>query len=184
MLIARSSLEAHLYMDLHACECGAVSFDRQHHLEQRGDAMVAVYEGVCPECGRARSFSFQMTDELPPPPPAFGGSNPSLIVDPGEFLLVSYRIATDTGLRLLNTPKAERRKYRAATEYGLAALEEVLKFIPEGQDVVPPSAFTSERGRALYEKEPGKFARDLLENGVLATRQILAGIDRVSPPLS
>ncbi|MFF5934572.1 hypothetical protein [Streptomyces sp. NPDC012508] len=182
MLTARSSFEAHLYMDLHPCACGSGDFDRRHRLEQRGDDMVAVYEGACRQCGTTRRFDFRMAEEIPPPPPAFGGSQPSQIIDPGEFLEVAFRIAESTGLRLLNTPESEHRDLRDAVAYCVAAYEEVLKFIPPGQDAVPADAFTSEAGTALYRRDPGKFARDLLEMNVKNARAILADIDEVSPP--
>ncbi|MER5199529.1 hypothetical protein ACWD3J_34120 [Streptomyces sp. NPDC002755] len=182
MLKARSSLEAHLYMDLHPCECGSPDFDRRHRLEQRGDDIVAVYEGACRECGRNRNFTFLMADEIPPPPPAFGGPAQSEIIDPGEFATVASDVSARAGLELLNSPESEHRKHRGAMAYAVAAVEEILKFIPPGQDAVPASAFTSEVGRARYEKDPGKFRRDILEIELRLTRQILADIDTVSPP--
>ncbi|MFI9030209.1 hypothetical protein [Streptomyces sp. NPDC053560] len=182
MLIARSSLEAHLYMDLHPCECGVADFARQHSLQQQDGAMVSVYEGVCAGCGRQRRFVFKMADELPPPPPAFGGPEPSRIIDPGEFMDVANGIATRVGPLLLATPEEDRRKHRPAVVYSLAAMEEVLKFFPVGQDRIPADVFTSERGRALYDREPGKFSRDLIESNIARKRRMVAGIDRVSPP--
>ncbi|MFE7934946.1 hypothetical protein ACFU6S_40745 [Streptomyces sp. NPDC057456] len=182
MLRARSSLEAHLYMDLHPCECGSSDFVRRHRLEQRGDGIVAVYEGPCSQCGRNRNFAFLMADEIPPPPPAFGGPEPSEIIDPGEFSGVGHDVSARAGLQMLNSPESEHHKYRGAMAYALAASEEVLKFIPPGQDAVPASAFTSEAGRARYEQDPGKFDRDILEMDIDLTRKILADIDEVSPP--
>ncbi|MEU5770206.1 hypothetical protein ABZ782_30285 [Streptomyces asoensis] len=181
MLRARSSLEAHLYMDLHPCECGSTDFDRRHRLEQRGEDIVAVYEGACRECGRNRNFAFLMADEIPPPPPAFGGATPSEIIDPGEFAAVAADVSARAGLELLNSPEAEHHRQRGAVAYAVAAVEEVLKFIPAGQDAVPASAFTSEAGRARYEKDPGKFRRDILEVELRLTRQILTDIDTVTP---
>ncbi|WP_369233938.1 hypothetical protein AB5J56_19105 [Streptomyces sp. R21] len=182
MLIARSTQEAHLYMDLHACECGATEFAREHRLEERDGALVAVYEGACPQCGRVRSFAFVMTDELPPAPPAFGGAEPSGIIDPGEFLWVADQVGTDAGLRLLNVPPAGQREHRPGMEYALAAVDEVLKFLPEGADSIPEERFTSERGRELYRKDPTRFSRVWLLDNQARKRRILAGVDRFSPP--
>ncbi|MEU9310146.1 hypothetical protein [Streptomyces sp. NPDC048256] len=182
MLRARSSLEAHLYMDLHPCECGSSDFVRRHRLEQRGDGILAVYEGPCTQCGRNRNFAFLMADEIPPPPPAFGGPEPSEIIDPGEFAEVASDVSRRAGLEILNTPESEHHRHRGAMAYAVAAIEEVLKFIPPGQDAVPASAFTSEVGKARYERDRGKFDRDILEIELRLTRQILADIDEVSPP--
>lgn len=182
MLIARSTQEAHLYMDLHACVCGAETFERSHRLDQRDSAMIAVYEGVCPQCGRPRVFEFRLSDELPPAPPAFGGREPSRIIDPGEFMWVSDEAGTDASLRLLNTPPAEQRRHREKAVYALAALEEVLKFLPEGADRIPGECFTSDRGRAVYRKDPSRFERRWLQDSLERDRRILAGIDSFSPP--
>ncbi|MDT9688413.1 hypothetical protein Q5762_08590 [Streptomyces sp. P9(2023)] len=182
MLTARSSFEAHLYMDLHPCECGSGDFDRQHRLEQRGDDIVAVYEGACRQCGTARRFAFRMAGEIPPPPPAFGGSQPSEIIDPGEFAEVAFRISESAGLQLLRTPKSERYKLRDAVAYTVAAFEEMLKFLPPGEDAIPASAFTSEVGKARYRREPRKYSRDILEMNVRQARAVLADIDRAGRP--
>ncbi|MEW2371456.1 hypothetical protein AB0940_19155 [Streptomyces sp. NPDC006656] len=183
MLKARSSLEAHLYMDLHPCECGGSGgFERRHHLEQHGEDLVAVYEGTCRACGRDRRFAFVMDEEVPPPPPAYGGDKPSGIIDPGEFAEVAFRYGRWASLGALNAPRSERDKYRGAMAAALAAEKEVLKFIPEGQDAVPASAFTSQRGRARYEKEPGKFSRDILEFKVEASQRALAAMEGAPPP--
>ncbi|MET7700998.1 MULTISPECIES: hypothetical protein [unclassified Streptomyces] len=182
MLIARSMQEAHLYMDLHACVCGAESFDRQHRLVDRGGELVSVYEGVCAQCGRTRSFEFVVLDAEPVTPPAFGGAEPSRIIDPGEFLWAGDQVSTDSGLRLLNTPLAEHREVRPATAYAIAAFEEVAKFLPEGADRIPEDRFTSERGREMYAKDPSRFTRPEIEDALELKRRILAGIDRFSPP--
>ncbi|MEU5811521.1 hypothetical protein [Streptomyces sp. NPDC047718] len=182
MLIARSAQEAHLYMDLHACVCGATQFDRQHRLEDREGTLVSVYEGACAQCGRTRSFEFTISDDRPPAPPAFGGPEPSRIIDPGEFLWTSDRISTDSGLRLLNTPITEHREVRPATAYATALLEEVVKFLPEGAERIPEDRFTSERGREMYAKDPSRFTRMDLTLALELKHRILAGIDEHSPP--
>ncbi|UUU23823.1 hypothetical protein [Streptomyces sp. DSM 40750] len=182
MLTARSSAEAHLYMDLHRCECGSGDFDRQHRLELHGDVLVAVYEGACGQCGRTRRFEFRMKEEIPPPPPAFGGAEASQIIDPGEFEEVAGRLAESTGIQLLNTPEAEHHKLRGAIAYTVAAYEEMLKFLPPGEDVIPASAFTSEVGKARYRRDPGNYARDILEMNVRVARDVLDDIDEVSTP--
>ncbi|MEU3612930.1 hypothetical protein ABZ725_11570 [Streptomyces sp. NPDC006872] len=182
MLTARSAFEAHLYMDLHPCECGSGDFDRQHRLEQHGDDLVAVYEGACRQCGTTRRFVFRMAEEVPPPPPAFGGPEPSQIIDPGEFAGVALRLSESVGVRLLNTPESEKYKLRDAMAYIVAAFEEVPKFIPPGEDAVPADAFTSEAGKARYRREPRDFERDILEMNIRDARAVLADIDEAGAP--
>ncbi|MCX4545801.1 hypothetical protein [Streptomyces sp. NBC_01565] len=182
MLIARSAHEAHLYMDLRVCACGANQFDRQHRLEDREGILVSVYEGTCPQCGRIRSYEFTMPDGPMVAPPAFGGPEPSQIIDPGEFMWASDRVSRDSGLRMLNTPKAEHREFRPAAAYAIAALEEVAKFLPEGAEAIPEELFTSERGREIYAKNPMRFKRKDIADSLERKQRILAGIDRYSPP--
>ncbi|MDX2393767.1 hypothetical protein NJL88_27635 [Streptomyces sp. DK15] len=169
-------------MDLHACECGSFDFDRQHRLELRGNDFVAVYEGVCRRCGLIRHFEFRMAEEIPPPAPAFGDPEPSRIIDPGEFADVGYRMSGSAGLELLNRPKSEHHKYRAAMAYALAAFEEVFKFVPPDQDAIPADAFTSEAGKTRYRNRPGKFRRTLIQMHIDSARRVLANIDMTVPP--
>ncbi|WP_285543537.1 hypothetical protein [Streptomyces lavendulae] len=183
MLITRSAQESHLYMDLHPCGCGANRFDREHRVEDHEGVLVSVYEGACPECGRTRVFEFVFSDDQPVAPPAFGGPEPSRIIDPGEFLWVSERLSTESSLRLLNTPPAEQREIRPSVAYGAAALEEVIKFLPEGADRIPRDLFTSDLGREKYEKDPSRFTLKDLTAALKLDRDVLAGIDHLSPPL-
>lgn len=101
---------------------------------------------------------------------------------PREFLWVADQVATDTGLRLLHTPPAERREQRAGSAFALAAVEEVLKFLPEGADRVPEELFTSERGREVFHKNPRRFERAGLLENIARKRRILEGVDHVGPP--
>jgi len=183
MLISRSARECHLYMDLRPCECGQVEFPRDHHLLDREGVMVSVYEGFCPACDRLRSFEFGLTDELEPAPPAFGGAEPSQIIDPGEFHWVADRIGEDAGLRLLNSPPDKHEEHRAKFEYATAALQEVMKFLPAGADEVPAELFTSARGREIYQKDPTRFERRWLADNLARKRRILAGIGKFTEPI-
>ncbi|MFI1075139.1 hypothetical protein [Streptomyces puniciscabiei] len=96
-----------------------------------------------------------MSDELPPTPTAFGGPEPSQIIDPSEFMWAGDQASTESGLRLLNTPVAEHRQIRPQTAYAIAAFEEVAKF-----------------------RSPGSGSRAHWS----ASGAILADIDRFSPP--
>lgn len=166
-------------MDLHRCACGSGGFDRRHRLELHGDVLVAVYEGACGQCGVTRRFEFRMTEEIPPPPPAFGGAEASQIIDPGEFEAVAGRLAESTGIQLLNTPESEHHKLRGAVAYTVAAYEEMLKFLPPGADAIPASAFTSEVGKARYRHDPRNYERFILDLNVQGARNVLDGIDGV-----
>lgn len=160
MLLARSSRECRLYMDLHICSCGESRFEARHVLNQSaGGPLLAVYEGTCPRCGLARRFTFTLDEALPPPPPAFGGPRPSSIICPGEFLLVAAQAAGSAPADPNGLSGQQRATARNALATAAAAVEEVLKFIPEGADAVPQAAVTSSAGAALYSREAGRFSR-------------------------
>ncbi|OLB64736.1 MAG: hypothetical protein AUI10_09750, partial [Actinobacteria bacterium 13_2_20CM_2_72_6] len=163
MLVARSAPECRLYLDLHPCSCGATAFPVRHVLRPgEGDALEAVYEGDCASCGLPRRFVFELDPATPPPPPAYGGPQPSRIICPGQFLLVADRAAGSAVLDPAGLDATGRAASRTAMTVALAAMDEVLKFIPDGAPAVPAAAITSPEGRAAYAREPGRFDRDRL----------------------
>jgi hypothetical protein len=83
VLTSRSSLECHLYMELHPCECGETRGPQRHKLVSGDEGLVAAYEDACPRCGRMRRFDFLLDPELVPAD-WFGGANVSSIVDAGQ----------------------------------------------------------------------------------------------------
>lgn len=162
MLFARSPEECHLYMEFHPCECGEAVFEwSRHRNEQRGDRMVSVYEGVCGRCGAPRHFEFEVTGEIPPPP-AYGGDAPSRIIDPSEFLTVGDDLAAAVPPDPATLDPAALDDAYEAIEMAVAALDEVLKFVPAGANGVPPDAFLTDAGRAVYARDPGRFGREQL----------------------
>lgn len=108
---------------------------------------------------------------LPPPPPAFGGQQPSTIICPGEFLLVAAEAASSAPADPTGLSDRQRGTTRDALARAVAAVEEVLKFIPEGADAVPETAVTSSAGTALYSQDPGRFSRARLEAVLAAYRE-------------
>ena len=158
MLLARTPDEAHVYMDLHPCDCGETSFERRSSVIAIGDDLGRVYRGNCERCGKAREFRFR----LPAEPlatlgqPEFGDDRPSELLDPGEWMLVAERHA--------RVASPTRRDLGIAR----AAMFEILKFMGTDDDSVPERAFTSARGREMRDEEPGRFGRARLE-AVLAT---------------
>lgn len=166
-------------MDLNPCRCGEIEFEPKHWLEQSGDALVARYEGVCPGCGVQRSFEFALESELPPAPPAYGGDRPSQIIDPGQFLHVAQRLASAVPADPADLDDEEDPEdARDLLAMAVAALEEVLKFVPDGADRVPEEAFTAPEGWMIYHREPGRFRRERLESVLGAYRESLAAYDR------
>ncbi|MEV6302244.1 hypothetical protein AB0M02_22700 [Actinoplanes sp. NPDC051861] len=160
---ARSHLEAHLYMDLHPCECGETDFARTAHYGPGPEGRQVEYSGACSGCGRQRSFSFRVSEDVPVLAPSAWSTlaAPSELLDPGEWLWVADRYASypaDDGV-LSPLEAAERCTDLAAAA---AAVEEALLFVPSGSDAVPVEAIRSERGRSVFDVTPERFTVDQL----------------------
>lgn len=158
--VARTRDEAHLFLDLHPCErCGSVDVTWQHALVDVAGQLLSRYSGTCPGCAREREFLFALPPReiVPGGHPTFGGSEPSELLDAGEWLWVADLTAGET-------PADERSDGLAIA---IAAIDEVVKFIRPGDDDVPDSAFWSDRGRRVREAQPERFHR----NSLLAARE-------------
>jgi hypothetical protein len=180
MLFARSPAECQFYIDLHPCACGDDSFEwSQHHLEERAARIVSVYRGDCPGCGRTREFDFEISGTVVAPP-AFGGDEPSRIIDPGEFLTLGRRAAAAAPPDPSDLSAAGVDEAYDAIELAVAALEEVLKFVPLDANGVPQNAFLSDAGRAMYTTEPAQFDRERLEAQLGRYRETWATYERLA----
>jgi hypothetical protein len=158
---ARTPDEAHVYMDLHSCQrCASVETPWQGALADRDGTMIRRYFGACGTCGLDREFLFALPEHPVLPPTGsvvyFGGPEPSRLLDPGEWMAVADLCARAASLPQGSAPTDESRYDLAVA---IAAVEEVLKFIPAGADEVPESAFTSVNGHGAYTREPGRFRR-------------------------
>ncbi|WP_067181020.1 hypothetical protein [Microtetraspora niveoalba] len=156
--VARTRDEAHLYLDLHPCkQCGSVETTWDRGLASVDGTLVDRYAGACDDCGAEREFLFG----LPERPvasagyPTFGGREPSQLLDAGEWMWVADLTAG-------NVPVDDRAEARRALSIAVAAVEEIVKFIPPGAEEVPDDGFWSERGRQVRTAEPGRFQLDRL----------------------
>jgi hypothetical protein len=158
-----------MYMDQRPCTCGDIEFDRQSAVMTDGGVLCSRYFGKCRSCGTMREFIFQLpatqrpiTNQL-----EYGGSDPSRLLDAGEWLAISEYYA-----RLEPSTPDD-------IDVARAALEEVMKFMPDGVDVMPDTAFWTERGREVREREPGRFRRARLA-AILDVYRKRSG--KVAPP--
>ena len=166
--LARTNAEAHLYMDLHPCDCGEIRFPRASAVVTTPTGELASrYTGVCPQDGVEREFLFRLPDRVLPPPSdgevRYGGPEPSELIDPGEWMSVADAFARSVPADTATLAADGLVTARAMLTNAAAAVDEVLKFIPAGADRVPEDAFVTDRGRAAYAKEPGRFRRPRLE---------------------
>lgn len=174
--VARSSHEAHVFMDLHPCpSCGQTRFNRSSTVIGLPDGDLASrYAGDCPDCGTAREFVFR----LPPRPEdvggefAYGGAEASQLLDAGEWLAVADRLASSTPAQAPGLTPAQRRAARTRITHAAAAVAEVVKFVPAGRDQVPTSALWTDLGRVVHAREPGRFRTDRLAAVARAYRSL------------
>lgn len=158
--VARTNAEAHLYMDLHPCRCGATAFPRRSSVVQVDAGLASRYDGDCAQCGQPREFTFLLPEVVLPPNGKrirYGGAEPSQLLDAGEWLEVADRFARAVPPRPERLAGTERDRVRRYLASALAALDEVVKFIPPGQVAVPLDDLWSDRGRTVLAREPGRF---------------------------
>jgi hypothetical protein len=152
MLFARSVAEAHLFMDLAGAEPGP----RQHALVARGDLLVSTYRAQVQ--GREQRFEF----DIPEPTPRgglYGGAAPSRILGPGQFLAHADAIAASVPASPEGLTSTQKQEAQRRLAVALACLDEVMKFIPAGEDAVPERSFGTERERRWRADDPGRFSR-------------------------
>ncbi|MEO3744023.1 hypothetical protein [Plantactinospora sp. B5E13] len=159
--LARTSAEAYLYMELHPCDvCGEADFEPDNAVVSAEEDLASRYTGACPSCGTEREFMFRIPQQpsLPDPEePQFGADRPSELLDPGEWLWVADLIARSVPADPAGLSVQQRRDARVDLRGAAAAVGEVLKFVPPGAEAVPPEAFRTDRGREVYQAEPGRF---------------------------
>ncbi|WP_240780015.1 hypothetical protein [Nonomuraea zeae] len=146
-----------MYLDLTPCECGSIETEWDSGVVSVEGSMAKCYSGVCAGCDAEREFLFSLPrrEVMPRAWPTFGGHEPSQLLDAGEWMWVADLTAG-------NVPSDPANAQRALS-MARSAVEEVLKFIPEGQEEVPQDAFWSARGQEVRDAEPPRFRRDRLE---------------------
>ena len=165
--LARTNAEAHMYMELHPCEsCGETDFDPVSSVIMIEGDLGSRYRGFCPRCGTQREFTFRIPDDATLPDeeePSFGGDDRSELLDPGEWMWVADVVASGSPANPDGLSAEQRRNTLLDLRTAAAAMSEVIKFVPDGEDRVPLTSFWSARGRQVYGQEPGRFRLGRLE---------------------
>jgi hypothetical protein len=154
---ARGRAEAYEYMRLALGDCTFYGFDVEpvRRYSSPGSPVVTVYVARCPSTAESREFEFT-ADLAPDDAPdrlVYGfGPEPSKLIDAGQWVQVLFYYHTMVELQVKDLENGWPDP--AGAEYLLdmiwrarAAAEEILKFIPEGADSPPDSAFWTEVGR-------------------------------------
>jgi len=170
-------------MDLHPCECGEGNFERSSSVIEVDGDLASRYAGVCSGCGQVREFTFAIPEDVRLPPPGsvvFGYGGQSELLDAGEWLFVADRYARATPAKYEPGTEASRQA-RQQVATAAAAMAEVLAFVPEGEDAVPYESLRTDRGREVFDAQPGRFYRDRLKVIQDTYEEILTEMDAKAP---
>jgi hypothetical protein len=164
VLAARSHNEAVVYVLMRDCRaCGSRNRDVTDEFEARDGAMVTEYTAFCRDCTNIDLFVFRLPETDPQTTVsavAFGGDEPSAIVDAGEWLIFADRTATNGPVEPAGLTPEERADAALALQAAAAAVREVVKFIAPGEERVSFSALWTECGRAEYARDPWRMSRE------------------------
>jgi hypothetical protein len=166
--LARTDQEAEIYIEMTPCHrCGGHGFTGDSTVINLGDDLGTRWTGTCTRCGTAREFVFRLPQEVTVgsnAPYDFGDDGPSELLDPGQWMSVA-----DLASRRAPAPS------RDDLLLAVAALGEVTRFIPDGDDEVPAVAFRTDDGRAAHRQWPARFTRRWIEDAMRALRRDAAG---------
>ncbi len=169
MKTVRTPLECRLYIELHPCDCGGAVVDIAHRLVTQNDTLCARYRGRCLSCQKDLEYLFALHSEIAAPT-AFGGTTPSTIIDAGQYMAASERAARQAQV---GGSSDQQTSARALLTRAIACLDEVIKWIPVGDDQVPMSAFFTSEGQRVYMEDPSRFRRERLLAVLAAYRELL-----------
>lgn len=182
-LLSRSPEESQAYLRLVPCRCGETEFHSFPTVWRDGEQRLKQYAGPCARCGTPRQFVFAEA-ELPVPASTdrvvFGrDGSVSTLLDPGQWLALANRAARAV------TSDIDETQARTAMAYAVAALEEVLHFLPPNAgdfDSVPEACFVSALGRGVLLREPpGTFRKARLMARLAAYRRLCGRLRRSNP---
>ncbi|WP_305789918.1 hypothetical protein [Symbioplanes lichenis] len=129
--LARTSAEAHLYLELHGCDCGEQTFEPESAVVVLEDGELGQrYTYACPRCGKQHEVTFRLPPEPAPPGPVFtyGGPEPSELLDAAEWLAVADAYASQAPADVDALAPGDARRARALLTRAAAAVDEALKF--------------------------------------------------------
>lgn len=176
---ARTYAEAHEYMMLAVGDCAGHGFEtRTLRTFREGDRRARTYAVDCPRDGNHWEFTFVTDPRLDDSSDSTAlsyGPGQSKLIDAGQWYVVfsfyvnAVRDVQERGCDAL--PDLDTA--RAIVDWldrSRAAIEEILKFLPEGADRVAESALWTDTGREAYRYASDQFDRTTLE-------RIIAGLD-------
>jgi hypothetical protein len=164
---ARTYNEAILYIRLRPCGCAEMEAPWRDVPVMVAGQPARYFTATCANCGRPREFTIAMPDGATRTADVvFGaGEEPSHVIDPGEWMGICD-LYGQRAEELLSDEEFGSSEELNVVYYALsarvAAVDEILKFLPTNADIVPEWLFRGITGRAIYEASPQRFAREAL----------------------
>ncbi len=182
--LMRTSHEAHLHMDLTPCPaCGEHRFDRASAVVTLPDGDLGRrYAGRCAGCGAERAFTYRLPADPLGAGAMYGGPEPSQLIDAAQWLQVADWYAGAVPAAPHKLPAEQRRVARGRLAAAVAALDEVLKFVPPGTVHIPDWAVWTDGGRAARAADPDRLHAGRLGAARAAYAEIVAEIDAADLP--
>ena len=182
VLSVRSHTEAMVYVLRSDCRaCHSRNRDVTDDLEARDGTVNASYTSFCRDCGNIDVHTFRLPDHDPQgddPGVVFGGSEPSTVIDAGQWLRFARQTAVGGPVEPNGLAEAERASAALAMRAAAAAVREVVKFLEPGVERLPRSAMFTDEGREEFDRDPWQFSRERLavvENAYRTAAERLAG---------
>jgi hypothetical protein len=149
--LARTSHEAYLHMDLIPCGCGNRGGETISVTTQLPDGGLGRrYTRTCHRCGVATDFLYRLPAEpLDAAGFAYGGDEPSELLDAAQWWWAADRYAAAVPANAADLSPEDRRVARGRLAAAVAAIDEILKFVPPGEDQVPGWAVWTPMGEAV-----------------------------------
>ena len=161
----RSAEEAEIYMDAHPCPvCDTRSFPRRSRIEADGEHLLTIYEGQCPRCSLKRLFEMRLDEAMPPSSTDDAvnyGDGLSKALDAGQFAAAADRLIADAAAQPPTDP-ASRGRAVYKLRLAMGAIDEALKFIPDGAVAVPEELIRSLEGWRYYDADMHRLSKDHL----------------------
>ena len=158
-LPARSVYEANLHMDLTPCPCGGGAGVQITGVAVEGGSR---YTRVCRACGTTEEFVYRLPSvPYEPAGPVgfgYGGAQPSQLIDAAQWLWAADHFARAAR----DFPPEEREEARGMLRSAVAALDEVVKFVPPDDSRIPDAAVWTPMGRAVRESMGARLEPDRL----------------------
>lgn len=153
--VARTVDEAHTYMDLRPCDCGANRFERASRVVSQGADLISEYRGPCESCGTDREFRFRLPDGIEPGSDNRYGRGRSDLLDAGEWLFVADRMGAAVPRRIpADADERELAAHRLRTARD--AVQQALN-LTDSTGTLPPDALRSTLARQLLAQSPTRF---------------------------